>query len=325
MSMTNRRVVMTAMAALALSAPVAGLATAETFPSKPVTLIVPWPAGGSTDVVMRAMAEAAGKVLGQPVVVENKAGGSGTFGALALKTAKPDGYTISQLPITVFRLPLMKGKNVSWDPATDFTYIAHLSGYTFGITTKADGEFKSWEDVVKFAKANPGKVTYATPGAGTSLHLGMAQISKLAGIELTHVPFKGGAETNAAVLGGHTMLQADSTGWKSLVDSGKLRLLALWTDKRSSNWPNVPTLKELGINLVFDSPWGIAGPKGMDPAVVKKLDEAFKKSLDDPKVKELLANFVFPSRYADQQGYLQIIKEVTEVEKAALNATGLAK
>lgn len=323
--MTNRRALMTAMAALAFSAPAAGLAMAETFPSKPVTLIVPWPAGGSTDVVMRAMAEAAGKVLGQPVVVENKAGGSGTFGALALKTAKPDGYTISQLPITVFRLPLMKGKKVSWNPATDFTYIAHLSGYTFGITTKADSQFKTWQDVVTFAKANPGKVTYATPGAGTSLHLGMAQISKLAGIEMTHVPFKGGAETNAAVLGGHTMLQADSTGWKSLVDSGKLRLLTLWTDKRTTNWPNVPTLKELGINLVFDSPWGIAGPKGMDPAVVKKLDDAFKKSLDDPKVKELLANFVFPARYADQAGYLKIIKEVTEVEKAALTATGLAK
>jgi tripartite-type tricarboxylate transporter receptor subunit TctC len=323
--MINKTTLTSALATLAVAFATATSALAQGFPAKPVTLIVPWPAGGSTDIVMRAMAEAAGKDLGQPVVVENKAGASGTLGPVTLRTAKPDGYTIAQMPITMFRLPLMKDKKVSWDPATDFTYICHLSGYTFGITTKADGPFKSWADVVAFAKANPGKLTYATPGAGTSLHLGMAQIGSLASIEMTHVPFKGGAETNAAVLGGHTMLQADSTGWKTLVDAGQLRLLALWTEKRSHHWPDVPTLKELGINLVFDSPWGIAGPKGMDPAVVKRLDQAFKKSLDDAKVKELLNNFVFPSRYADQAGYLEIIKGVTAVEKEILTKIGLAK
>lgn len=313
------------MAALAVASSTATGAFAQAFPSKPVTLIVPWPAGGSTDIVMRAMADAAGKELGQAVVVENKAGASGTLGPSTLRTAKPDGYTIAQMPITMFRLPLMKDKKVGWDPATDFTYICHLSGYTFGITTKADGPHKTWADVVAFAKANPGKVTYATPGAGTSLHLGMAQISNLAGIEMTHVPFKGGAETNAAVLGGHTTLQADSTGWKALVDGGQLRLLAIWTEKRSHHWPDVPTLKELGIDLVFDSPWGIAGPKGMDPAVVARLDQAFKKSLDDAKVKEMLNNFVFPSRYADQAGYLEIIKQTTAVEKAILAKVGLGQ
>jgi tripartite-type tricarboxylate transporter receptor subunit TctC len=322
--MRSLKAVAVAMAAAAFACTTVSTVVAQSFPTKPVTLIVPWPAGGSTDIVMRAMADAAGKDLGQPVVVENKAGASGTLGPATLRTAKPDGYTIAQMPITMFRLPLMKDKKVSWDPATDFTYIAHLSGYTFGITTKADGPFKTWADVVKFAKENPGKVTYASPGAGTSLHLGMARIASLAGIELTHVPFKGGAETNAAVLGGHTMLQADSTGWKSLVDSGQLRLLALWTEKRSTHWPDVPTLRDLGIDLVFDSPWGIAGPKGMDPAVVKRLDQAFKKSLDDPKVKEMLNNFVFPARYADQEGYLKIIKETTAVEKAILKSLGMA-
>ena len=146
-------------------------------------------------------------------------------------SAKPDGYTIAQIPITVFRLPLMQ--EVSWDAGKDFTYIVHLTGYTFGVTTSAEGPFKKWQDVVDYAKANPGKVTYATPGAGTSLHIGMEQIAGLAGIKLTQVPFKGGAETNAAVLGQHTMLQADSTGWRPLVDAGKLRLLMVWTSARS--------------------------------------------------------------------------------------------
>jgi tripartite-type tricarboxylate transporter receptor subunit TctC len=193
------------------------------------------------------------------------------------------------------------------------------------VTTKADGPIKSWADLIAYAKANPGKVTYATPGAGSSLHLGMEQIASRAGVKLTHVPFKGGAETNAAVLGGHTMLQADSTGWRSLVDSGQLRLLVLWTEQRAKPWPDVPTLREVGIDLVFDSPWGIAGPKGMDPAVVKRIDQAFKKALDDPKVKEVLNNFVFPVRYADQAGYLKIIEEVTKYEKEGLEKIGLAK
>ena len=182
--------------------------------------------------------------------------------------AKPDGYTIAQLPITVFRLPLMQ--EVSWDPAKDFSYIIHLTGYTFGVTTNAESQFKTWKDVVDFAKENPGKVTYATPGTGTSLHVGMEQIAGMAGIKLTQVPFKGGAETNAAVLGQHTMLQADSTGWRPLVDAGKLRLLMVWTSVRSPNFPDVPTLKELGYPMVYDSPFGIGGPKGMDPKIVAR-------------------------------------------------------
>ncbi len=321
----QKNALVAAMAVLAVACASTMPAFAETFPSKPITLIVPWPAGGSTDITMRAMADAASKDLGQPVVVENKAGASGTIGPATLRTAKPDGYTIAQMPITMFRLPLMKDKKVTWDPLRDFTYIAHLSGYTFGVTTKADGPIKSWADLIAYAKANPGKVTYASPGAGSSLHLGMEQIASKAGIQLTHVPFKGGAETNAAVLGGHTMLQADSTGWRSLVDSGQLRLLVLWTEKRAKFWPDVPTLKEVGIDLVFDSPWGIAGPKGMDPAVVKRLDQAFKKALEDQKVLDMLNNFVFPVRYADQAGYLKIIEEVQRTEKAGLEKIGLAK
>src|SRR5205085_12495245 len=190
-------------------------------------------------ISMRAIADSASKHLGQPIAVDNKAGGGGTVGpATMAAAAKPDGYTISQIPITAFRLPLMQ--DVSWDPAKDFSYLIHLSGYTFGVTTSAESPFKTWQDVVDFAKKNPGKVTYATPGTGTSLHIGMEQIAGLAGIKLTQVPFKGGAEPNAAVLGKHTTLQADSTGWQPLVDAGKLRLLMVLTAARSPNFPGCP-------------------------------------------------------------------------------------
>jgi tripartite-type tricarboxylate transporter receptor subunit TctC len=319
-----RRVVAGALitCVLAVSAPATSLAQA--YPTKPITLVVPWPAGGSTDIAMRTIAEAASKHLGQPIIIDNKPGASGTLGpAIMAANAKPDGYTIAQMPITVMRLPLMQ--KTTWDAVNDFTYIAHLTGYTFGITTKADGEFKTWQEVVAFAKANPGKVTYATPGAGTSLHIGMEQIAAAAGIQMTHVPFKGGAETNAAVLGGHTTLQADSTGWKPLVDGGQLRLLAIWTSVRSKNWPDTPTLKELGYPFVFDSPFGVAGPKGMDAAIVAKLHDAFKMAVEDQGVIATMAKYDMVPRYMDTATYRRFVDEIISSEKAALEKIGLAK
>ncbi|HEY5831221.1 MAG: tripartite tricarboxylate transporter substrate binding protein [Hyphomicrobiaceae bacterium] len=313
-----------AIFAILLAAIAPARVAAQTYPDKPVTLIVPWPAGGATDIAMRAIAEGATKHLGQNIVIDNKPGASGTLGpAVMAANAKPDGYTIAQMPITVMRLPLMQ--KAAWDAVKDFTYIVHLTGYTFGITTKADGPFKTWADVVAYAKANPGKVTYATPGAGTSLHIGMEQIAARSGIQLTQVPFKGNAESNAAVLGGHTMLQADGSGWKALVDAGQLRLLAIWTDQRSKNFPDTPTLKELGYPFVFDSPFGIAGPKGMDPAVVQKLHDAFKKSIEDPAVVATLAKYEMVPRYIDTAAYRKFVEEIIASEKAALERIGLAK
>ncbi len=297
---------------------------AQNYPSKPVTLIVPWPAGGSTDIAMRAIAEGASKHLGQPVVVDNRAGGSGTVGpAQMAATAKPDGYTIAQIPITVFRLPLMQ--TTTWDAQKDFTYIVHLTGYTFGVTVKADSDLKTWDDVVKFAKANPSKVTYATPGTSTSLHIGMEQIAAKAGVKLTQVPFKGGAETNAAVLGGHTTLQADSSGWRPLVDAGQLRLLMIWTDKPSPNYPGVPTLKQLGYPFVFDSPFGIAGPKGMDPKNVQILHDAFKKAVDDPGVQATLQKYDMVVNYKNTDDYKKFVTEIIDSESKVIEALGLKK
>jgi tripartite-type tricarboxylate transporter receptor subunit TctC len=297
---------------------------AQDFPTKPINLIVPWVAGGSTDVVMRAVAEVAAKDLGQPIIIENKAGGGGTVGPATMAAlAKPDGYTIAQIPVPVLRTPLMQ--QTTWDPIRDFTYMIQLTGYTFGVTTSAEGAFKTWKDVVEYAKANPGKVTYATPGAGTSLHIAMEQIAAKEGIKLTMVPFKGNTETNAAVLGRHTMLQADASGWKPLVEAGKLRLLMVWTGKRSPNFPDVPTLQELGYPWVFDSPWGIAGPKGVDPKVVAKLHDAFKKAIDDPRVQATLAKYDMVVNYKNTADYLQAVKEIIETERKVVEGLGLAK
>jgi tripartite-type tricarboxylate transporter receptor subunit TctC len=321
MTLINRRAI-AAAAALAVGATLTSFAVADpNFPNKPITLIVPWPAGGSSDLTIRAIAEAASKHLGQPIIVDNKAGASGTLGpATMAAAAKPDGYTLSQMPISVVRM-----QKASFDTLKDFTYILQLTGYTFGITTKADSQFKTWADVVKFAKENPGKVTYATPGVGTSLHIGVEMMAAKDGIKLTHVPFKGGAETNAAVLGGHTMLQADSTAWKPLVDAKQLRLLTIWTGERSKQWPEAPTLKEIGHDMVLDSPFGLAGPKGMDPIVVKKLHDAFEKALKDPAALDMLAKYDMFPRYLGTAEYVKAMESMVKVETQAIKDLGLAR
>ena len=299
------------------------VAAAE-FPSKPVTLIVPWAPGGSTDVCLRVLADTTGKYLGQPVVVDNKPGGGGTVGGATMAaTAKPDGYTVAQIPISVIRYPYMM--KVNWDTLRDFTYIIHLTGYTFGVVVKADAPWKTWNEFIAYAKANPSKVTYATPGAGTSLHITMETIAMRQGIKWIQVPMKGVGETTPAVLGGHVTATADSTGWAPQVDAGELRLLVTWGNQRTKKWPSVPTLKELGYGIVSNSPFGIAGPKGMDPKVVKILHDAFKKGMEDPAFQKILAQFDMEPFYKNSEDYTKFVKEQCEEEKVILEKMGLKK
>jgi tripartite-type tricarboxylate transporter receptor subunit TctC len=320
--MTSRKRFTIILASLAMLL-VTGIASAQEFPTRPVTLIVPWPAGGPTDAGIRAMAEVAAKHLGQPIIVENKAGGAGTVGpATMAATAKPDGYTIAQMPITVYRLPMMQ--NTTWT-ANDFTYIVHLTGYTFAAMAHADTPFKTWQDVLDYAKANPGKITYATSGAGSSLHLGMEMMAEKSGVKFTHVPFKGAAEVNAAVAGGHTMLAAGGLSVKPMVDAGRVRLLNVWTAKRLKSVPELPTLKELGYPWVFDSPWGIAGPKGMDPKVVAKLHDAFKKAIEDEGVVATLEKYEMVPNYKNSADYTASVAEQVKMEEALLKRIGMYK
>jgi tripartite-type tricarboxylate transporter receptor subunit TctC len=273
---------------------------------------------------MRALAEATSKHLGQPVVIENKPGGSGTVGPAAMAaTAKPDGYTITQIPITVFRLPFMI--KATWDPLKDFTYIIHVSGYTFGVVVKADSPWKTWKEFLAHAKANPGKVRYASPGAGTTLHITMEQIAAKEGIKWVHVPMKGGAETTPAVLGGHVEATADSTGWGSQVDAGNLRLLVTWGNQRTRRWPQVPTLREEGQGIVSNSPFGFAGPRGMDPKVVKVLHDAFRKGLEDPAFLKTLERFDMEPFYKPTEDYAAYVKEQIAEAKMQVDLLGLAK
>ena len=291
------------------------------FPARPIKLICPWPAGGSSDMVMRALAESASKVLRQQVVIENKPGASGMLGPNELLKAAPDGYTLSQLTIGVARLPHMQ--KMQFDPLRDFTYIACLTGYTFGIVVKADSPFKTIKDLVQFAKANPGKFSYGSTGAGTTPHLAVEEFASKAGIQLTHVPFKGSSDGLQALLGGHIDAHSDATGWAPHVEAGTMRLLATYGSKRTKRWPQVPTLNELGYDTVSDSPFGIGGPRGMDPKVVRLLQDAFKKTLSDPAVLASFEKYDQPVIYMDSEEYTNFILASYVKEKRTIERLGL--
>ena len=310
--------------AVAASALTASGAAAQEYPTRPITLIVPWAAGGQTDITLRTLAEAASKHLGQPVVVENKPGGGGTVGGATMAaTAKPDGYTIAQIPIGVFRLPIMQG--ATYDPVKDFTYIANIAGYVFATYCSAESKLTSWKEVIDFAKANPGKLTYASPGHGTSNNIGMELIAAHSGVKFTEVPFKSTNEVNIAVAGNHTMCGVTGLDAKQLADAGKLKFVNVWSADRVQKVSDVPTLKELGYPFVFDSPWGLAGPKGMDPKIVVKLQDAFKKASAEASVKDAFVKYEMIANYMDAATYTKFVADYMVSERASLTKLGLAK
>jgi tripartite-type tricarboxylate transporter receptor subunit TctC len=318
---SRRRLLQAALSAPALLA-APGIARAQAFPSKPIKLICPWPAGGATDAVMRALGDSAGKALGGTMVVENKAGASGMLGPNELVGARPDGYTLSQLTIGVARLPHMQ--KMQFDPLKDFTYIANLTGYTFGIVVKADSPIKTVKDLVDYAKANPDKFTYGSPGLGTTPHLAVEEFAFKAGVKMQHVPFKGFAEGMQALLGGHVMSHSDSTGWAPHVDAGTARLLATYGSKRTKRWPNVPTLTELGYETMAESPFGIGAPKGMEPALTRRLHDAFRKALEDPQVLATFEKYDQSVIYLNSTDYEKFIRETYVKEKVLIERLGLS-
>lgn len=317
---TRRHVVRTLLGATAALA-VAATAWADTYPSKPITLIMPFPAGGATDAQFRALAPALGKELKQQVVVVNQPGLAGTMGpATMARTAQPDGYTISVVPSTLFRLPHLQ--KVTFDPLTDFSYIINLTGYTNGFVVRADAPWKTMQELIADAKARPGLISYSSTGIGSGGHIAMERLARAAGFKMNFVPFKGMAEETTALLGGHIDVISDP-GWGALVQSGKARVLATLGEERLKRWPQVPTLKELGFDITVVSPVGIVGPKGMDPAVVKTLHDAFQRAMNDPEYQRMLEQYDQPNVYMSSSAYTRYATEQFAREKTFLDQLGI--
>ncbi|MBI0539329.1 tripartite tricarboxylate transporter substrate binding protein, partial [Roseomonas sp. KE2513] len=284
------------------------------FPNRPIRLLVPWPPGGSADAQLRSLADVATKLLGQPVLVENRSGARGLLAAQALLQAAPDGYTLAQHHLSVLRHPFMTRAR-SWDSVADFTPVLGLTGWLFGVVVRADSPIQDWAGYVAAARERPGRMTYSTSGIGTSNHIAMEDILSRLGLEMVHVPFRGTTEGVTALLGGQIDSIADSSAWVPQVESGAFRLICVWSPERAARFPNVPTLRELGVDVVVTSPYGIAGPKGMDPGVVRVLHDALREALMSPENTAIRERWDMPLAYLDTAAYRDFIAERVAYER----------
>jgi tripartite-type tricarboxylate transporter receptor subunit TctC len=295
----------------------------EKYPAKPINFLIGYPAGGTTDVCARPLTAAAGKTLGQPIVVVNKPGGASAVAVATLKTEKPDGYTIGILPSGAVLSQHMR--KVPYDSAHDFTPIMQYAIYLYGLVVRADAPWNTFKEFIDYAKANPGKIRYSTAGPGTPQHLVMERLALKEKIKWTHIPFEGGAPAVAALLGNHVEAASQTTEWKTHVEGGRLKLLAVYGEKRMVDFPNVPTLMELGQGITAPSLISIIGPKGLSPQVVEALHEAFKKAMEDPDFIKMGRQMDQPSFYRGPQDLAKYLVTMNEEVGSLIRSLGLRK
>lgn len=291
------------------------------FPDRPIRLLFPSQPGGAGDAVFRAASAIASRELGQPVVMEYRSGAAATLPARALREARPDGHTLAVMPVTVFRVPLLAPSQAGFDPRTDFTWVIQLAGLLIGLVVRADSPWRSFRDLLDHARANPGRIDYGIPGANTT-ELPLEIIAREERIDWNPVPFRSGAETLQALLGGQVHAIADTSAWIPYVEDGRLRLLVTYGADRSRRFPEIPTLQEFGINWPTDSAAGLAGPRGMEPGVVRALHDAFRAALFDPAVLGVLERFDMPVRYLGSADYAREAVRLLEQEREILARLG---
>jgi tripartite-type tricarboxylate transporter receptor subunit TctC len=290
-------------------------------PIRTINLIVGYPAGGSVDVCARPFAIAASKDLGQPIMIMNKPGGGSSVAMASLKNEKPDGYTIGLLISGAVMSQHMR--KVPFDTARDFTPIMQYGVYLYGLVVRSDSPWKTFKNFIDYAKANPGKIRYSTAGAGTPQHLVMERLAVKEGIKWKHIPFEGGSPAITALLGGHVEAASQTTEWKKYVESGQLRMLAVYGEKRMIDFPEVPTLLDLGYSILAPSLGSVVGPKGLSPQAVEMLHRAFKKAMDDPDFIRISRQMDMPSVYRGPQELAKHLVEMNEEVGNLITSLGL--
>lgn len=298
---------------------------AQAYPTRAVTLIVPFPAGGPTDRLARALAETVAVHLGQPLRVENRPGAGGTLGPVSMAgTARPDGYTISLFPGAMWRVPHLQ--KVSWNPLEDFSFVGGLMQIGLSLVVRADSPWRTLSDLVAAARAGaaPGAaVDYGSSGIGSTCHLLMERVAQAGGVRFTHVPFKGQADLHQALLGGHVMAICDASGWDADVEAGRLRLLATFGNRPSRRWPQVPTARQQGHDAAVVTAHGLAGPKGMEPTVLHRLHEAFRRAVEEPRIDALMRQLDCEPFTLDGAAYRAWGERTFEEERRTIERLGL--
>lgn len=287
------------------------------FPERPIRLIVPWTAGGPADTGYRILAELVSRRLGQPVVVENRGGAAGILGAVALQEARPDGHTLSQMHVGVVRQMLLNPRP-PYHPIDDLSYILQITGFTMGAVVRADAPWQSLAELLDHARANPGRLNYGSLGTGSTQHLVIERIAAQQGLTMTHVPYRGTSDTLRALLGGEIHFATESSGWAPMVLAGQLRLLAVYSSARAKRFPQVPTLRESGIDIVVDSPGGLIGPRGMSADVVRILADAFRAAAQEPAHLQFLERLDQPLLLLDGDAYREAMRRTMAEEREVL-------
>jgi tripartite-type tricarboxylate transporter receptor subunit TctC len=317
---TTRRAALAAPLSL-LAAP--AFAQGAWRPDRPIRLIIPWPPGGSSDAQLRSLAEVAARVFGTPVVSENRGGAGGTLHAVHLaREARPDGFTIGQMHFSVIRRPFLV-RQPQWDVNRDFTHIIGLTGWLFGIAVRADSPWRTMADMIAEARRRPGQISFATSGIATTNHLAMEQIAEQERVEFLHVPFRGASEGVPAVLSGQVHMIADSSTWAPQVEAGQMRLLSVWSAERARRFPDVPTLRESGYDLVVTSNYGLSGPPNMDAGIVRALHDGFREALMSPENTRVRDQFDMPTVYMNSAEYTDFIRSRAELERALITRLGI--
>jgi tripartite-type tricarboxylate transporter receptor subunit TctC len=300
-------------------------ALAQNYPTGPVKVVVPFGAGGATDILARVFSERLQQGLGQSFTVENRAGAAGQIAATAVARSTADGTTLmftTAAPITV--APLMNDK-VQYDPRKDFVPVAQVAVMPVWLVVNAQSPIKSLADIVKQAKDNPGKVTYATSGVGTELHLAAEAIARSAGINMVHVPFRGGGEVITALLGKQIDFAALSTASiAGPLKQGTLRAIAVSSPTRMSDFPDVPTFAELGHPGATMMPWwGLMAPAGTPQPVVARLTQQLEAITKDPAVRERLKATFIETDFAGPQEFGRRLEAETKLYGDIIRAASI--
>ncbi len=292
------------------------------FPTKPVNILIGYSAGGSTDLSTRALAAEVSKTLKQPIICSNQVGAAGTLVLGRVKGEKADGYTIYNAPTANFcRIPHLQA--VPYDPLKDFAFIMQYGLYQYGILVRSDAPWKTFEELIDYAQKNPNKIKYGTSGLGTGQHLVMEYLAMKLGIKWDHVPFPGGAQVVAALLGGHVQVISQTTEWKEQALAGKFRLLVVPTSQRLKAFPDVPTLIEKGYDFAVRSNLAFMGPAGMPAEAVQKLDKAFAEAMKSKVFLDVMDKFDMPPAYQGSEALTKFVQKDYQETGELIKALGI--